>query len=210
MTAEPTEHLHHTLRLLHNAIDDLIGIRRTTIHTDTGPRIATRDSRYHELRQALPGEQGTRHGNTARSMPPLWIDAADWLTTVDTTTTDWTPHHTGDTPHRLHTLATHKWRPQDIPHMHTLIDTLTTWAHTADQLLDPPDHRTLELVAPCPACDARTVHRKDTAGEYVRTAALQVTAHGCTCQHCHTTWDPTYFHHLARVLGCDLPPGVLE
>ncbi|WP_424712782.1 DUF7340 domain-containing protein [Mycobacteroides abscessus] len=64
--------------------------------------------------------------------------------------------------------------------------------------------------APCPACQKRWVYRRDSSGENVRQPALQLTAQGCSCQACRYTWDPSYFVHLARVLECPLPEGVLE
>jgi len=67
------------------------------------------------------------------------------------------------------------------------------------------------VTAPRPACGATTVFCRDSAGELVRQPALQIVAeHGCTCQACNYCWAPAHYLYLARVLGYELPPGVLE
>ncbi|EUA18451.1 putative phage protein [Mycobacterium xenopi 3993] len=61
-----------------------------------------------------------------------------------------------------------------------------------------------------PGMRKKTVYRRDNAGDLVRQPALQITTQGCVCQHCRTVWGPERFMLLAKVLGYDLPPGVLE
>ena len=63
---------------------------------------------------------------------------------------------------------------------------------------------------PCPACNATAVYRRNSAGENVRVPALQIIAEqGCTCLVCHASWTPDRYLLLCRVLGFDLPRGVL-
>jgi hypothetical protein len=67
------------------------------------------------------------------------------------------------------------------------------------------------LLGAVPACGATTVYRKDSTGELVRQPALQIVAeHGCTCQACRYTWAPSHYLLLCKVLGFELPAGVLE
>ena len=81
------------------------------------------------------------------------------------------------------------------------------WITAIRAILDPP--RRLHLVAKCPACDVRTVHRTDpTTGERVRQPALWVdTEAGCTCLSCGEQWPPERLEHLAQVLGCEALPA---
>jgi hypothetical protein len=54
------------------------------------------------------------------------------------------------------------------------------------------------------------VYRRDSAGELVRQPALQIVAEqGCTCQACRHCCTPDLYLHLCRVLGFDLPDGVI-
>jgi hypothetical protein len=55
------------------------------------------------------------------------------------------------------------------------------------------------------------VDHKAMTAKLVRVPALQIVAdRGCTCQVCYHVWPPDLYTHLARVLGCGLPQGVLE
>ncbi|MCH5645146.1 hypothetical protein [Gordonia sp. ABSL49_1] len=165
------------------------------------------DSLYTQLHTMLGGAQGTQLGNTARSMPPLWIDATDLLNTIDRgiATIDNGP---GDTTTRLHRIADRTWRPQDVTTIETLTAQLWRWTHAIQELLNPTPRKALPN--PCPNCSTSVVYRKDSAGDTIRQPALQIGTHGCECQHCHTIWAPEYFRHLANVLGYALPEGVLE
>ena len=88
-----------------------------------------------------------------------------------------------------------------------MCEALEAWVAQIRELLDPPAR--WSLPNPCPACGVRTVYRiKD--GEHLRMAALQVGAEGCECQSCRTVWTPDRFVWLARLLGYEMPAGVLE
>jgi hypothetical protein len=54
------------------------------------------------------------------------------------------------------------------------------------------------------------VYHRDSAGELVRQPALQIGVWGCECMACRAFWAPDRFVFLARVLGYELPEGVLE
>ena len=193
-----------------DAIDDLTGRRTEFYDTDGGKRIGVRDSRYQEIQDHLEGQQGSQAGGVARSMPPLWVDAVEWLRVVDAEVAQWVPDRgRADTPDRLQALYEMHWRPQDIGIITGYTEMLVRWAKRADALLDPDESHTYELMAPCPACQTKTVYRPDSGGEYVRMAALSVTAEKCTCLKCGTVWTSQYFQFLANTLGCATPEGVV-
>lgn len=199
---------------------------------DTG-QIQWADSLYHQLAEAVPGQFLGRTG-TQRSQPPMWVDAADLLTEIRKTVRRWHPDpcthtafHLGArainvrlepghdlTLRRLGLLATYTWRPQDTPLLTRWANQIDNWAKRIETLFT--EHHVKHLPAPCPACDTQIVYRQDTAGERVRQPALQIvtnpdgTYRGCQCQNCGHTWAPELFWHLARVLGYELPEGVLE
>jgi hypothetical protein len=55
------------------------------------------------------------------------------------------------------------------------------------------------LSAPCLACNATTVYRRDSSGEHVRLPLLQIVADtGCTCQACKHTWLPQHYLLLCQ------------
>lgn len=226
---QPDGDLRTARKHLADAIHRLTGRTRYTIDRDpdgehrTDPRthttVAFGDSLYTQLRDMIAGAQGTQLGSTARSMPPLWVDAADVLTDIDTTIAaeqpdpgifdgDLSTEPTADTIRRLHLIDDRTWRPQDVTHIEHLTDLINGWVTRIEELFDPPERRSLPN--PCPACNTKVVYRRDSAGESVRQPALQIGVYGCECLHCHTVWGPDYFTHLARVLGYDRPAGVLE
>lgn len=184
------------------------------IHKLTAPQhriinntLRTAPSRYHQLAQALAGTQGQAHA-PAKSMPPLWIDATQLLTDIDTQTHHWVVMP-GTTPWRLNTLADKGWRPQDVDHVNTITAAVQRWCDSIDALLDPEHVK--HITAACPSCGKKTMYRKDSAGETVRQPALRiVTNTGCECQACGAFWAPDRYLFLCRLLGFDMPTGVLE
>ena len=50
----------------------------------------------------------------------------------------------------------------------------------------------------------------DGAGEQVRRYVLQADKNSAKCGVCETSWDPGRFHLLARMIGAEMPQGVLE
>ncbi len=215
-TTDTRERLSGVREQLDDAVQDLIGVRHGTITVDT-PNGATiravyRDSVYTEMVAALPGGQGTQLGSTARSMPPLRVDALDWLNEVHATIGDWvrTYQLRADftVTEQLDALTALTWRPQDVPMIQDHADNIRRWVRTATTLIDGEEQRKMELVSPCPACGVRTVYRKDSCGDTVRQAALSLTTTGCVCLACRHDWAPQYFQHLAAVLGCAIPGAV--
>ncbi|WP_067844508.1 DUF7341 domain-containing protein [Nocardia lijiangensis] len=199
---------------LDDAVHTLIGYRLHR-HTDTDGKTHSgyRESVYGEIRAELAARQGEGGTLRPRSLPPAWVEGLDWLTDVDTTIAAWWPGASPtegqpETVCRLNELAATAWAPEDQQFVREWINQLVRWSETGKALLEPV--RRWELVAACPACGVRTVHRPDTSGEPVRQAALQITTAGCTCQSCHTVWAPTHYRLLAAALGCQIPAGVLE
>lgn len=216
----PEQEFRQRLHQFRDAIHDLIGARFQNFTLDDGSnRIHEQDCRYQQLRAHLAGQQGTGNSHVHRSMPALWADAVDVLRDVDATVTSWQPNPgpfdgdlthapTPETVRRLRLLEARPWAPANTSGLVDMTASLEQWAKDIDDLLDPPPR--IDLAAPCPACGESVAYRKDSAGETVRSAALQVSSDGCTCLRCHYTWTPDYFRHLADVIGCPLPEGVLE
>lgn len=188
---------------LQHAIDDLIRPR---------PGIIRGHTRYQpSLYDALVSEAGGTQGDTrtpAKSLPPLWIDAVQLRTDIDRQVTRWHPKP-GTTVFRLAALSDRGWRPQDTDQVNTITHKISGWCDHITTLLDPD--KTVPIPEACPSCDKRLVYRRDSAGEMVRQPALRiVVGQGCTCGACGAFWAPEKFVFLARLLGHDLPEGVLE
>jgi hypothetical protein len=184
MTTPEDGNLPAALNHLDDALADLFEPR--TVHTD---------SPYQQLTQAIPGTQGnSRH--IPGSSPPLNLDAVDLKNDIDTALHIWQ-------------LSKRRWRPQDTTTIDGYTADIHTWCKRIDALLNPV--HTKEISAPCPHCEHTHVYRYNSSGEHVRQAALQIiTSIGCTCLHCHATWTPDRYLLLCRVLGFDVPTGVLE
>lgn len=217
MTSETANHvdLPAIKRALSEAVHNLVGRTTTYLDRDEGttePNIVWGDSKYQQLVDYMSGAQGTRNGNTARSMPPVVLDAVALVDTIDRTVREWQPTAgTGpaldETVRRLHLIVDYPWTPDDTAPMEAMTAKLQVWVARIDNLLDPPARWTIS--AACPSCGESTVYREDSAGEQVRSPALSIDTGGCECQACHMIWDPSYFAHLARTLGV-LPENVLE
>jgi hypothetical protein len=164
---------------------------------------------YDQLVDAVPSTPGGEHRRGRRtSIAPVWCDAVDLVDEVDTAVGSWHPV-AGSTQARLRGLAARKWRPQDTRAVEQIAGIVESWVVQIMALLEPAHVKSIS--APCPACGATTVYRRNSAGELVRQPALQIVAeHGCTCQACSYMWAPSHYLHLCRVLGFDLPEGVLE
>jgi hypothetical protein len=160
---------------------------------------------WHQLLQATPS-QDTTSRSVPKSKPPMWIDAISLIEEISQGIANIQP-----TPHttvgRLKELRRNRWRPQDVDHIEQITKLLDNYTKRIDQLINP--HR-MHIAAPCPACNTLTVYRKDHTGEPVRQPALQIGPYGCECMNCHHTWGPGLYQHLANVLGCPKPEGVLE
>lgn len=166
-------------------------------------------SLYEQLVDAVPASpqhQGRR--TVAGPVPPIFTDALDLKRGIDATAKRWHPGEV-DTVARLRALAATRWAPPQTQAVDDMAAQIEAWAIKIGALLNPQSVK--RLSAPCPSCGATTVHRRDSAGERVRQPALQIVAEqGCTCMACNATWAPTHYLHLCRVLGFELPAGVLE
>jgi hypothetical protein len=167
-------------------------------------------SLWEQLLSAIPGTKGEGTGRLAgRSVPPLRTDALALRIEIDDTVREWLNALPSSTPVGLRALAAARWRPQDTRDIDEIAARVESWAVAVQSLLNPTSTKTIS--APCPACGATHAFRRDSAGERVRSPALQIeTQIGCTCQVCRHTWGPELYLHLARVLGFETPPGVLE
>lgn len=177
---------------------------RTAVYHD---RTMFAPSLYAQLLSDLAGTQGDNR-TPAKSLPPVWMDAMQLVNTIDAEVHGWAPRP-GNTPHRLQILAFASWRPQDTDKVNMMATRVDSWCENIIRLLDPESVK--HISAPCPSCGRQKVFRRDSAGEMVQQPALRIVTNvGCECQHCKAHWGPELYLHLARVLGLELPEGVLE
>ena len=165
------------------------------------------DSLYIQLTHDLAGTQGDNR-TPAKSLPPVWIDAMELINIIDTETRTWVPRP-GNTPRRLQMLAFATWRPQDTDRVNVMAARVDTLCEKIVSLPDPESVK--HISAACPSCGRETVFRRDSAGEMVQQPSLRVVTNvGCECQHCRAHWAPDKYLFLCKLLGFDLPEGVLE
>jgi hypothetical protein len=168
-------------------------------------------SPYDALVSEIPAKSGgdAFSRGVGRSLPTIWCDAVDLRTNIDTRAKAMHPQG-GSTPDRLRALAAKRWRPQDTAQVRDHATEIESWRISIRALLEPEHVK--QIAAPCPSCDTRYVY-KTKAGEQVRQAALQLVAdQGCTCQNpkCRATWLPAQYLFLCKLLGFDVPAGVLD
>lgn len=162
--------------------------------------------RWEQLLDAVPEQNNSRRA-TAKSKPPMWIDGMSLVEEIRAGVDKIEPG-SGSVTGKLYQIRRRGWRPQDVADMDIISGKCERWVSRIDDLLDP--HR-WHLTTPCPACGATFVYCKDSStGQLVRQPALQIGKNGCQCQNCKTLWGPQLYQHLARVLGCPTPEGVLE
>ena len=188
---------------LTRAVDRLCKPRMAVYHD----QIRYALSLYRQLESDLAGTQGDTR-TPAKSLPPLWIDAAQLRIDMDSQTRSWCPKGHG-IPQRLGSLSAKTWRPQDTDLVTEMARMVDMWCETILHLLDPESVK--HISAPCPSCGRAFIYRRDSAGESVRQPALKVVTNvGASCQHCDAHWAPDRYMFLCRLLGFDLPEGVLE
>lgn len=165
-------------------------------------------SLYQQLVDDAAGAQGETH-TPAKSLPPLWIDNLQLRAEIDRQAAVWCPVQ-GSTPDRLNRLAWRQWRPQDTELVTGMSARVESWCESIQALLFP-EQRVFVHGAACPSCGKRTCYRRDSAGDVVRQPTLKLVAdQGCTCQACGAFWGPERYLFLCRLLGFELPEGVLE
>lgn len=205
-------------RKLSDAVSALIEPKPENRKMDDGTiRIEWVDSLYDQLLDAVPGGQGNA-SRVPQSSPPMCLDAASLKAEIDTATSIWEPKPVIDASQpnippitiiRLQALEHRTWRPQDVRGIQQIATNINSWCESIKTMLNPTPQWTLPN--PCPACNVAIVYRPNSAGEIVRKPALNISVgSGCICLNCHHEWAPAYFQHLARVMGYDLPAGVLE
>lgn len=164
-------------------------------------------SLYQCLQSDLAGTQGDTR-TPAKSVPPIWIDASMLRGEIDTQTIKWLAVP-GSTPERLQKLVFKTWRPQDTDYVRDMSRTINGWCDSIVCLIDPEAQKYIS--AACPSCGKEMVYRRNSAGDQVRQPALKlVVSQGCTCQACGAFWAPEKFMFLGRLLGYEMPEGVLE
>lgn len=177
-------------------LDRAIGAVFDPIYDHTGTKTLVAPSLYRQLVEAIPGITGERSGS--RAGIPLWVDALDCRNEIVTWLATWQPH--GRTPEdRLRQIEERKFRPQDVEFMDGMSAVMEQWPGKIKAILYPDWHKTLPQ--PCPSCNTATVYRRDSSGDQIRHAALQIDRDGCKCLSCRATWPPEQFGLLARVLG---------
>ena len=149
------------------------------------------------------------------SVPPMWLDPVLLRMEITAQVGQWARQaeirltKRGDVPDGLNRLAARGWRPQDTKQVTGMGRVVDGWCDQITSMFDPDGRKFIE--AACPSCGTRMVHRPDSAGEIVRQPALVVVANvGATCQRCGATWSPDRYLFLCRLLGFELPAGVLE
>jgi len=191
---------------LSDAIKALIDPQPRTILLDGGHTKSTYiPSRWDHLVDSLGGQNVCeKSGGEARL--PIWADCLDEIRKIETTVATWT-RAGNTTPKRLKAINNASYRPQDTDLVTAWAATIDAWSSRIDHLLDPPS--TKEVLAPCPHCGSRYHHRM-SSGERVKEAALQITANGCQCLCCKATWPPSRYIFLLRLIGGNVPDGMLE
>lgn len=190
------------------AVDSLCRPRIAVYHTGRYEA----PSFYDCLRSDLAGCQGDTR-TPAKSLPPIWIDAQMLLEDIDTEARHWTRrknvYDNRRTVERLLTLPALPWRPQDTKKVDHITTTIEQWIDSIRHLLDPTAQ--VHITAPCPSCGKAIVYRRDSGGDLVRQEALKWTpSAGFQCQACKASWSPEQTLFFAKLLGIELPGGVLE
>jgi hypothetical protein len=174
-------------------------------HAIFGNKLYAGPSLYMQLYDAVGGEQcSTGNGGGNKSRPPVWLDALDLLTEIDTALEAWQPAYSGvpATVGRIKHLQQRKWRPQDVRQICQIIAALNSWVLSINTLLNPNPSWTLPNA--CPACHRAVVYRRDSGGDLIRQPALQIRRGGepyCRCENCRTVWPEALFPLLAGTLG---------
>lgn len=161
---------------------------------------------YDQLRQAMDSYHNTAASSTARSRPPMWIEAADVKRSLDTFI-DSLHLAGGGILAQLRALTTHAWTVDDIDRVKYFTRKLRRYSEDIERLLNLEHFK--ELTVPCPACGVEYVERRDGGGDLVVSYALQASAeYGCSCQACGYHWAPNQLMQLATDAGLPLPAGV--
>lgn len=204
----------HVVGLLGEAVHALVGDRSTFLDRDAGsvgPSVVWGESRYRQLLGGRPPSAVSAAHRPPTSQPPTELDSVALADEIDRTARAWTvgepaPQYTpAATIARLRAVAGHQWAPEDMVWVQAATRQIWGWCDRIDNLLDPPARWTLPVS--CPECGHDHYHRHDSAGDWVRTPALTISAEQAMCGACEATWEPEQFPWLARLVGV-LPDNV--
>ena len=181
---------------------------RDAVHALCGPvveyhdgRVLTAPSLLEQVRESMfPGRGPEGNYRRAGRRLPLWLDPLELHNEIDVASLCWS--RGGSTAERFSALVERTWSVEDCKRIGVMCDALEQWAAQIKELLDPPAR--WSLPNPCPACGTAVVYRRNSSGESVRTAALQIGPRGCECQNCRTVWQPDRFVWLSP--GARLTP----
>lgn len=203
------------LDALHTATARLIDPRKQYVDGTLYAAPSLYEELVGEIPAASSGSGPAFMGSYHRSKSPVWLDALDLRRQIDERITQW--HRAANrttsrqrevsTPELLRDYVSRPFRPQDARTLTEQASALESFVLAATALLEPVHVKTIS--EPCPACGKRWVAATN-AGETVRRPALQlIVEQGCTCQHCRAFWPPSHYLLLCKILGFDLPAGVI-
>lgn len=157
-------------------------------------------SLYEELRESVSGRSGDSAGKRGKTSPPapLWISAFSLLDEIDTAARAWSG--CPDTPQGITELAQRHWTVDETRQVTQLAQAIEEWADQIEALLNP---RSVQVRRACPACGERHVYRRNSYGDSVRTATLQIDAEGVRCLSCAAHWTYAQSEFLRRLLEAE-------
>ncbi len=157
-------------------------------------------SLYEELRESVSGRSGDSAGKRGKTSPPapLWISAFSLLDEIDTTTRAWIGY--ANTPAGITELAQRHWTTDQARQVIQLAQAIEEWVTSIEALLNP---RSVQVRRACPACSARHIYRRNSYGDSVRTATLQIDADGVRCLSCTAHWTYAQSEFLQRLLEAE-------
>lgn len=157
-------------------------------------------SLYDELRESVSGRSGDSAGKRGKTSPPapLWISAFSLLDEIDTAARAWSGCL--DTPQGITELAARHWTTDETRQVTQLARAIEEWAESIEALLNP---RSVQVRRECPACGGRHVYRRNSYGDSVRTATLQIDAEGVRCLSCSAHWTYAQSEFLRRLLEAE-------
>lgn len=157
-------------------------------------------SLYEELRESVSGRSGDSAGKRGKTSPPapLWISAFSLLDEIDTAARAWSG--CTDTPQGITELAERHWTVDETRQVIQLAVAIEEWAEQVEALLNP---RSVQVRRACPSCSTRHIYRRNSYGESVRTATLQIDAEGVRCLACTAHWTYAQAEFLRRLLEAE-------
>jgi hypothetical protein len=185
---------------LREAVDALTMPKVLDVEHDDGTR-STADvpALLTQLANEINGIEPGSAGFTARSRPPMRLDALQLLTDID--------RAVGARDSATRVATVHRWG-QDCASALTGADLVDAsrlaedWLRGVRELLNPtPKHR---LTVACPACGATKVwsHEDADNGETYARPALSIDepSASCVCDACGARWRIELWEHLGQVL----------